>query len=58
MNLILSLIVLVLGIVIAFWLLGLLAAAIALPAIIWTIIKVLIVVGALAYLLRLFGLVL
>jgi hypothetical protein len=55
MNIILSLIVLVLGIVIAFWLLGLLAAAIALPAIIWTIIKVLIVVGALAYLLRLLG---
>jgi hypothetical protein len=55
MNTILSLILLVLGVVIAFWLLGLLAAAIALPTIIWTLIKVLIVVGALAYLLRLFG---
>jgi hypothetical protein len=55
MNLILSLIVLVIGVVVAFWLLGLLAAAVALPAIIWTLIKVAIVIAAVVYLLRLFG---
>jgi hypothetical protein len=55
MNTIISLILVVLGIVVAFWLLGLLAAAIALPAIIWTLIKVIIVVAALAYVARLFG---
>jgi hypothetical protein len=55
MNLIISLLVLVIGVVIAFWLLGLLAAAIALPAIIWTLIKVVVIIAALVYVLRLFG---
>lgn len=55
MNLILSLIVLVIGVVIALYLIGILAAAIALPAIIWTLIKIVIVIGALAYIVRLFG---
>jgi hypothetical protein len=55
MNLIVSLLVLVIGVVIAFWLLGLLAAALALPAILWTLIKVVIVIVAVGYVLRLFG---
>jgi hypothetical protein len=55
MNRIVSLILLVIGVVIAFWLIGLLAAAVALPAILWTLIKVVIVLAALAYVLRLFG---
>ncbi len=55
MNIIISLIVLVIGVVIAFYLIGILAAAIALPAIIWTLIKVVIVIAALIYLARLFG---
>ncbi len=55
MNIIISLIVLVIGVVIAFYLIGILAAAIALPAIIWTLIKVVIAIAALIYLARLFG---
>lgn len=55
MNTIVSLILVVLGVVVAFWLLGLLAAAIALPALIWTLIKLVIVVAALVYMARLFG---
>jgi hypothetical protein len=55
MNLIISLIVLVVGIIIAFWLLGLLAAAVALPGIIFLLIKVVIVIAALIYVARLFG---
>ena len=56
MSTIVSLIVLVVGIVVAFWLLGLLAASVvALPAIVWTLIKVIIVIAAIAYVLRLFG---
>jgi len=42
-------------VVIAFWLLGILAAAAALPGIIWTLIKIVIVIGALIYLARIFG---
>lgn len=55
MNLVLRIVLLVIGVVVAFWLVGLLAAAIALPALIWTLIKIAIVIGALVYLARLFG---
>jgi hypothetical protein len=46
---------LAIGVVIAFWVIGLLAAAITLPAILWTLIKVAIVIAALVYLARTFG---
>jgi hypothetical protein len=55
MNLILRLVLLAIGVVIAFWLVGLLAAAVALPAILWLLIKVAIVIAALVYLARTFG---
>lgn len=55
MNLIINLLVLVIGVVIAIWLVGMLATVIAIPAIIWTIVRVIIVLAALVYLLRLFG---
>lgn len=57
MNLVLSLIALVVGVIVAFWLIGLLATAIALPVVVWTLIKVLIVLAALAYVLRSFGVI-
>jgi hypothetical protein len=56
MNLVIRLVLLAIGVVIAFWLVGLLAAAVALPAILWLLVKVAIVIGALVYLARLFGL--
>ncbi|MGI8470305.1 MAG: hypothetical protein ACR2N3_17840 [Pyrinomonadaceae bacterium] len=55
MNTIISLIVLVIGVIVVLYLVGLLATAVALPTIIWTLIKVLIILGALAYVVRLFG---
>jgi hypothetical protein len=55
MSLILKLVLLVIGVVVAFWLVGLLAAAIALPALLWTLVKIAVVIGALVYLFRLFG---
>ncbi len=55
MNLVLRIVLLVIGVIVAFWLLGLLAAAIALPAILWTLIKLVIVIAALIYLARTFG---
>jgi hypothetical protein len=57
MSRIFSLMLLVIGVVIALWLIGLLATAIALPVVVWTLIKVLVVLAALAYVLRLFGVI-
>jgi hypothetical protein len=54
MNLIFNLIIIAIAVLVGFWVLGLLAAALALPAIIWTLLKVLLVIVAVVWLINAF----
>lgn len=55
MNILIQAILAVIVAIIAIYLIGVLAAAIALPAVIWTLLKIVVGIAAIVYIVRLFG---